>query len=509
MSNEDTAEVIAYLEQSRSVWSRARGQLRGFLNAGTNRVDSTFFYATRANSALRLYGWGELGRLNFVLSATNSLNEDVSDPSTASGIYSHQSPPAMASPDAYDEAFPASAVSLDPSLYRRSFDTPHAPTTEEFFGRYAVHNPLQDVVSIAACAALATDTGELVNYILACTSEGSLYAVGRATNVFFSNPVRNEMGLGPLNFEPNTVVSTPTSHRVAADVSARTQTALQRNYGDDATFASVKFVKVQAQLDVSMALDSDGYIWFAGNATRFSEATDFSDNRANLVHFRKRTVGEWYDSSAQLVTGDELLFKDFWTTIGNIVALSVDDRLFICGNNFHLGATRSSTVFHEISGFVDTVSVTNQGDYSTTNQAAPNVAVEFSAPTEAYGVRATGVALYDNITANSFTISGIRIDNPGWGYTSPPQISFTPGADNSAVVAAEAECTVFDGTWKYASAAAVSAGSVNNSSSQFAAVSGDGIVYSWGASAVGNANTGVAFTASPRRVVGIVNAQNP
>jgi alpha-tubulin suppressor-like RCC1 family protein len=494
MTPEEAQAAIDHLAAFRSAWRAANSAFNRELNLYyLSRGDFTLFRATRAHGTPRLYGWGGIGRLN-------RLSDNTFPPTF---IF----PPALASSDVYDEAFPHAFHNIGSNFsffFQNELPSvrhTHVPNTEEFFKTSSVHDPLQEIVSVAAVSDIAA------NRVLVCTAQGFLYAAGDANRDIpnGSNPSFNELGLGPgpLPFNFN--------------FTSRFQTALQRVYGDDASFTAVKFVKVQAAPQAFLALDDEGYLWMSGRVAFFASAADFPENSTDLAYFRKRVVDEYYDKTATLIT-EPLLFVDFWVGSTSLLALTSDGRLFGLGNDFAFGKKLNTRVFHEVSGFVDSVTVTNEGNYfsGAVNNALFS-AVEFSPPSDPYGERATGLALIENPGTSTSKLKGIVITNPGWGYTTAPTITFTRSSGNPPAdfEEGEAECTIYTGGWKHASIARGSdstASPPQNYFDHYVAVSEDGVVYSWGAVNDFSRNLlpgpSATFVRGPRRMLGAISLTN-
>jgi hypothetical protein len=492
MTTEEAQAIIDYLATNRMVWQAGGINNNQFSNL---RGDLTFFRATRCHGALRLYGWGGIGRFN---------------------EFPSQRPPALADPGLYDQCFPHNFHNLgivdgSPITFINSLNSvqfPHVINTEEYYELSAAHNPLQDIVSIAAINFSGANKSNL-----ACTAKGELYVSGVSGGISDgpNTPTLsyNAMGLGKF----------PPRDPDFANIHPEVQTALQRVYGDDPNFINVRFVKVQAARLAYFALDDDGYLWMSGSVRNFANAADFPENSTNLFFFRKREITQYYDKTAALVS-DELLFTDFWVGLTSLLALTADGRLFGLGNRFAFGKQLDTQVFHEVGGFVDTVTVTNEGNFfSGDSGEAEFIEVEFSAPADPYGETATGFALIENPGASNSKLKGIVITNSGWGYTSPPTISFTRGGGSppAGFEEAEAECTIYTGTWKHAAIAggpdsALDVGGGLRYHDHYVAINQDGVVYSWGAVndySWNSSNTTVRrFVQGPRRMLGVISLAN-
>lgn len=490
MTPEEAQAAIDHLSTTKSAWTFGSGL--GFVNFQHERGDLTFFRNSRRNGTLRLYGWGATGTFNLPES-TNPLQA---------------APPALANPALYDEVFPGEFHGI---LNFATQSVSHKINTEEIFELMAVHNPLQNIVSIAASYGSETANQHMV---VACTADGALYAAGNA-NIVSATIGFNPLGLGNFPpYNPSLPLTPPGSWR---------QTALQRVYGKDSSFSAVKFVKVQTthSTQAFFALDHEGHLWISGNASFFASASDFEENSTNLLFFSKRAVTQYYDKTATLVS-EELLFTDFWVGFRSLLAMTADGRIFGLGNRFALGRQLDTRIFHEVGGFVDTVAVTEEGNlFLGAPGEAQFIEVEFSAPAEAYGERATGFAIVDG-----GKLKAVVITNSGWGYTSPPTISFVrgAGAPPAGFVEGEAECTIYTGTWKHASVAghdvdaslSVVAATTSLYFDHYVAVNEHGVVYSWGAvsdMSFNRAATGIErrfgrgkfFVEGPRRMLGMIH----
>jgi len=485
MTPEEAQAAIDHLENNPMAWPSRGSQLHDYESALFTRSDSTFFQATRVHTLIRLYCWGGTGRFN----ATPSPDRPFL-------------PRVVVNQDAYNEAFPGQSAGIVPSGIdaRDINDMPsvrdlHVPNTEEFFDTVLAVNPLQNVVSIASFQFIGASQ-ERRPRVLACTSDGVLYTAGAGA----SGQVLPGLGSN------SPIIS------VFSGINRITQGALQRVYGDDTSLATTKFIKVQASTEAFLALDDQGYIWMTGNVQYFAAAASFPENSTDLLHYRKVVVSEYYDKTATLIS-DELLFVDFWVGRRSLLAMTADGRMFGLGNNFNNGKLVNTRIFHEVGGFVDTITITNEGNTFTgaTGQAQYQ-SLTFSAPSDPYGQTATGAALIQGSGSNS-KLKGIVITNPGWGYTSPPTITFNRGAGSppAGFEEGQAECTIYTGTWKHAAVA----GGVNASGlflffDQYAAVSQDGVVYSWGAvSDYSVGASGSNVTLGPKRMIGRQTVSNP
>jgi hypothetical protein len=460
--NDDTPGIAEHLKESATVWDHGRSTRASTANENFRRHGGTFFTGTRIASYTRFYCIGGLGQRT----------------RQGGNIYQHQfvnvGPPVpfsertCVSEDAREEAFPAANTASWPAVVN----------TEEFLDYARALFPLQDIVSMAAYEA-----GNSISpggTILACDSAGRLYSCGQHSYAFpLSDPLqRNPLGHGPKKSQETFQADTGPDPRRA--------NVLQRVYGEDDDFSAIKFKQVAACRRTSFALSEDGDIYMAGDVSSFGLAADFPENSTDLPWFRKKVVSEYYDTSAALVSGS-LTFTDIWAG-GDVrpvlMAKDEDGRLFMCGK-FVLGSPRDSPVFHEIGGFVTSVTLTHPGNYSL---VSPPV-ITVSDPDNPYGTKPT-FEIRPQAFSPAGGITDIRLVNAGWGYSSPPTITFTNSPDNNN---AAATCTVFSGTWRTACVSKTGLASASLTSAEsgtfenYAAVSeSNGSLYIWGRFALWN-----------------------
>jgi hypothetical protein len=469
--NDDTPGIAAHLKESATVWDHGRSAAASTVNENFKRHGGTFFTGTRIASYTRFYCIGGLGQRT----------------KQGENIYLHKGlnvgPPVpfsertCVSEDAREEAFPAANTASWPAVVN----------TEEFLDYARALFPLQDIVSMAAYVAGGNSISP-GGTILACDSAGRLYSCGQHSYAFpLSDPLqRNPLGHGPKKSQ-ETFQAEPIPDPRRANV-------LQRVYGEDDDFSAIKFKQVAACRRTSFALSEDGDIYMAGDVSSFGLAADFPENSTDLPWFRKKVVSEYYDTSAALVSGS-LTFTDIWAG-GDVrpvlMAKDEDGRLFMCGK-FVLGSLRDSPVFHEIGGFVTSVTLTHPGNYSLVNPPVITV----SDPDNPYGTKPT-FQILPSVFSPAGGVTAIRIVNAGWGYSSPPTITFTNSPDNNN---AAATCTVFSGTWRTAGVsktglAGSNAGASVGTFENYAAVSEpSGELYIWGRYALWNVDPASWFGA--------------
>lgn len=459
---EEREAIVSYLSTSFTVWrnvSPTTDPLGGTRTYDTNwpLVTSTFFYGVRGNTATRLYMWGALG--NF----TSYKRQPMYTGAATSLDFNFQLL-AAASTAARAEVFPTAAPAGVEALY--------APNTEEFLSRGAVHNPLQDVAHLSAADALT---------VIVCDSSGRLYVRGDAYIELFPR-TENPLGLGPHRAVP---LSGPTYGENMA--SPTKQYALQRVYGDDASFSETRFVQVHAAANRTVALDDQGYMWFAGDATTVTSSDEFPgypESSRKFEYFRKHAVTTWLDIHGATQTG-ELLFKSVSdSNIGasRLLAVTQDGRLFVAGQNVRgNGSAFNATRYTQIGGFIDTI-VPKSGDDGAVpviNLTTTGVSISIASPA-AGGTRATATPIMRNIGVNQWVLFGVRLDNPGSGYTTPPAVTFRYGTTNRTDLVS---CTVFSGAWELAEVRG----------DHYAAISSEGVLYLWGGSAYNNAISNAAY----------------
>lgn len=436
---EELLAITQYLKSSRTAWITP---FTGEPNIPLPLVMSPFFYGVRANYSQRLYMWGQVR----LLAGLSAASED------SRGQYLFDGYPGLL-----------------------------APNTEEFLERGAVHNPLANVGSISAMYEGLERSGRFV--VLACDLEGRLYVQGyeRDNAVVGGNTVYNRLGLGAANTESDTGLAPPN-----VNATRGRQVFLQRVYGDNESFGTVRFVKVLATLSVSIALDENGQLWFAGDSRGIAagsfpddpDATTFTnpDGSVSIIssrvftQFRRQASPSWRNVLGAIQTGS-LNFVDFWANSEGtrLMAQTNDGRLFAVGSSFRgRGQIQSvqGTMSQIASGFVDAV-VSTPGSDGVVPTFSGTPSVLFSAP-PAGGVRATGTAIMQSVPGTGrFIVLGIRIINPGSGYTSPPTVTVGTGASARTDIVS---CTVFSGTWKTA----------HMNEGSYAAISNEGVMYLWG-----------------------------
>jgi hypothetical protein len=493
MSTAENQKAVDYLEENKGAWRHSYPVSGNLIDMQVPDTSTTFFRGVRSSSTLRLYGWGSIGM--FQPTVASGVGVDFVNFTFGYGT----GPPIFASVDAEDQVFP----NLTPPSGIRRWSL-HAPNTEEFLVRGAVHDPLQDVVSISGFVEPLISAVRPVEFLVACTSDGALYSCGRlilSRDLAATISTPNVANSRPTGFGPDFPTTGPGFSLEVEESNKVRQHALQRVYGPDGDFLNRKFVKVAANdgngasySGLAAALDADGYLWFAGDSRGVAHASGFASNTDFHSYFEKYTVSEWRENAGAIVTGGPLLFKDFWMSgpedrfsgLGDtdppravLLALTHDDRLFQVGRSGstltqimgsfadRAGLPPESLVFHEVTGFVDEIEVTNAGSGYTSE---PGVSIGSAG---ADGRTATAVAIRDAATN---TITHVRITNSGWGYTSAPTVTFSGGGGSGAAATAK----LFDRKWKTAAVA------YTRRFIPVAAICENGVLYTWGDSSIRN-----------------------
>ena len=422
MENDNTPGIAEHLANSLTVWDSSQQSLSGGDHHNSfRRHDGTFFLSTRRASYSRHYFWGNFSsEMIKTLAGPASSSFQVYDGD--SSILTLQN--STVSADAAAEAFPVPTVLFTP--FARC-----VPNTEEFLDYARVLHPINGL------KVADVEKNGLRVVVIACDDAGRLFTCGSvvvAPASTLSHPNANALGHGPARPQNNSTVVPPNPQVVKV---------LQRVYGDEDSFASVKFVDVATTGEASFALDENGDIWMAGILEGFAEAGDFSENSTDLPYFRKREITEWYDGSGTLQSGSLTFTKIKAAALstgisvgqvrGVLMALDSNNKLFMFGT-FSLGDRVTSSTPREVAGFLESVQMTAVGSGYTSN---PTITV--SPPDTAEGFAPTFL-----IKRAAGQIQAIYIDNPGWGYSSPPTITFSGGGGSGAT----ATCTLFARSWK-------------------------------------------------------------
>jgi hypothetical protein len=337
--------------------------------------------------------------------------------------------------------------------------SPHywEPSTEQFYGMAQTRDPIKFAYIDP-------------QYFLGCDEDGRLWCYGNGINPgsAFTNPPRRPLSAFGLDDDFLPVFPTPVSR-----VSRGFRRVHIPVYGDKGDIASQRIIKTgSALLGTSamnflacFALSDENELWIAGRTLDVFEdgaiQTDETDTPpSDLRFFRRMSLSVVFDEYMEQVTLNEpLKIKDFWA-IKSLLVLTVDGDLYL-HNGTHPRYLLDRKGFYKVSGFVNSVEITNGGSGYTSNPS-----VEVSAPASPNG----SSAIFE-IQRTNEQIVGIRIVHPGSGYgDSPPTITFTGGGGSGAA----ATCTVFNEKWISASL------SESTQQGQIAAISESGELYTWG-----------------------------
>jgi len=357
-------------------------------------------------------------------------------------------------------------------LSQNEFQYHYYPSTEQFYGG---NGQTQHPVQFVSASNGETQSAAAV---IACDANGMLWVYGGIPS--YTREAYNQLGLGPdadefLGFD-NDFRTVKTARSTLTPV-----------YGEQGDLLAVKFKAVGVAGDYGdlgtpasaclSALDSDGAIWFSGTACprNFATTSQFPDDTDGvLTYFRKAEFHSYIDATGEVELEEPMRFSLHAVGAMQIMAISTNGKLYLWGS-FWLGKEITSATPHEVSGFVDTVAVTNQGSgysqFSTTATA--------SDPDYANGTKATF-----SVSVSSGKVVGITINNPGYGYASAPTVTIS-GVGSGAT----ASVTLFDRTWLHASC--------SRHGRSFSAIDSDGKMYSWGPRSPAVYEDAVPVIASP------------
>jgi hypothetical protein len=361
------------------------------------------------------------------------------------------------------------------------------PNTEQFIGGIGLP---QKPITVAHAQLYQGSNDDIPGSSgILCDDQGRLYCWhdGLALLELEDNPGFNHLGLGPEN--PDEIRRFRGSVFINEDAAYLRQLRIQRDfptrvYGYDGDLVQQKTVRVAmgqgllgySRIDnglppendnawqaiegpVSLALSDSGRIWITGCARSFALPSEFPENDVALPWFRQ-TQDYVYESIDGTHTEDEPLeFADIRiTSFGSLLALTKTGRLFHCGNTrANIGArplvlniTDSesktqdavSTVFREVTGFLDTVAVTNGGS---------NYSAAF-----AFAERQFDTAINANAFLSCSVVRGsvtkVEIAQSGYGFVGEQVLELTgttlPGAAAPAA-GATATAAAFGRAWKF------------------------------------------------------------
>jgi hypothetical protein len=365
-------------------------------------------------------------------------------------------------------------------------------TTEQFVGSLFQTIP---TLKIKHATNFATQSASLA--VIVVSELGQLYAAntfswaytddGGAGKIFPPDaPPFNFLGFGPLSADFESDRNNPNAGRRNSRFFVP---ALRPVIGDTESFQDVRFLETAFCSTTCIALSEQGHLWYSGNAhVDFIEpSSSFPGGVGALNYFRESQVTQYIDASGTVSPESPVTFQHIWATgalqYGAVLALATDGKLLMKGR-FNLGKERQSRTFYEVSGFVDSMSLTAGGSGYT---STPGVTV--SAPENADGTRATVSAV-----VSGGAVTELRITNSGWGYTAAPTVTFSGGGGTGAAASA----TLFDDTWQDADIASQRGGYLPT----IAAVSSGGTLYAWGDRVLNPNNNSDATQAvpSPQRI---------
>lgn len=312
--------------------------------------------------------------------------------------------------------------------FRTASDTAYLRvSTEEFYGGNGqTKSVLRDIAAADSAetfylAATGVSHRGFDRLAILCTADGRLFVHGEGYSQLTDNC--NVFGLGPS--------TTP-----ILGASRKIRPRFTQVLGDDGNLLGVRFTNCTIHSHAAAAVDSSGDVWFSGDPCRrsFASSSQFPDDPGGLLNwFRKAEFTQYEDATGTVTPNTPLKWKKIVMGPLTILGISSSNKLYAWGS-FCLGKVFTSSTPHEISGFIDSATVTNQGSGYTTN---PTVTV--SAPEHPDGTTAQV-----SITRAGNVITGIAVTNSGWGYTSAPTITFTGGGGTGA----SATATIFGDDWK-------------------------------------------------------------
>jgi hypothetical protein len=350
------------------------------------------------------------------------------------------------------------------------------PSTEQFYGGNGqTQFPLAQIVSAASAEVEGSAS------VIIADANGRLWVRSGASNV--SGTDHNHLGLGPF-------IGHMKDDGFLSRKRRNSRCALTPVYGEGNDLENVRFLDVSvvnfgfnSSARISAAIDSTGQLWFAGNpcSRKFAAEAQFPDDASGVLsYFRKAEFYSYIDASGTVTLESPLEFKKHVACRDFIIAIDVNDEMYIWGKQFRLGKTRESSTPHKVSGFVDSATVTNQGSgYDNFF----GVSVTASDPDLPDGVRATFAAG----VAGGKVVS-IRVGNPGYGYLSPPTLTVTSNGGGGS--GATCSATLFGDSWLAVSCRHLTTASTND---QYACVSSNGKLYVCGYEVLSNYDIGPAF----------------
>lgn len=350
-------------------------------------------------------------------------------------------------------------------ITRNEFTDHYYPSTEQFYGG---NGQTQHPIKLTSSANEESFGGPLV---AACDVDGQLWVYG---NVPASTAqAHNQLGLGPDSPE---FLGWSNDFRTAKNH----RSGMTPVYGEQGELQNIRFVQVGVSGRRSIlqtpdsacmsALDASGALWFSGTACprHFAVEAQFPDDPGGvLTYFRKAEFYSYKDSTGLVELEEPLRFTFHAIGPTYIMAIATTGKLYIWGMRFLLGTVITDATPHEVSGFVDSVQITNEGS----GYQGFFTQVTVSDPDLPSGVKAAF-----SVSVVGGKVVSIRIENPGYGYTSAPTITISDGRNG---VGATAAATLFNRSWVYCSGT-FGTRSGSGFLDGFSAITDDGELFSWG-----------------------------
>lgn len=343
-------------------------------------------------------------------------------------------------------------------ITQNEFTDHYYPSTEQFYGG---NGQTQHPIKLESSANETMRGGPL---IVACDVQGQLWVDGNSPAN--TAQAHNQLGLGP---DAPEFLGWNNDFRTAKHV----RSGMTPVYGEQGELQNIRFVQVGVSGRRSLlqtpdsacmsALDASGALWFSGTACPryFAVEAQFPDDPGGvLTYFRKAEFYSYKDSTGLVELEEPLRFTFHAIGPTYIVAIATTGKLYIWGMQFLLGTVITDATPHEVSGFVDSVQITNEGSrydgfYTQVTVSDPDLP--------------SGVKAAFSVSVVGGKVVSIRIDNPGYGYTSAPTITISDGRNG---VGATAAATLFNRSWTHCTGATNILG--------FSAITDNGKLYSWG-----------------------------
>lgn len=286
-----------------------------------------------------------------------------------------------------------------------------------------------------------------INNVVSCSSDGLVLCLGTGEllttdSAFSSAAIRelNRLGLGPVSQAAHDAREFATDEYGVNRNTRQIRTSATRIAGQNGELADKKFVSV----DVDVAIDSTGSMWLWGgfSANLLGLVSDLPLVNNRLLWPTEKQIFSYETPSGAVTSSTKLGLRSVVRTDANditftntICVLTDDGKLLVWKGGFPQISGTTPDRFFLMTGFVDSISISNGGSGYT---SAPIVTA--SAPSSSYGTRATFEA-----AVSGGSVTALRLLEPGWGYTSPPTISFSGGGGTGAA----ASCSIFEGSFSF------------------------------------------------------------